>query len=155
MGVKVGDDEGEAVRLLHLARSNTHNPWALPQRPPYLGHVLEAKDLDLPDDEALEQLNVWQTKDGRGCALIYEGKVRALVIRSRHEAETGRGVKIGGSVAELETRYEERADRKDAEPHPGEKGQVHITRYNTLGIAFESEKGKITAITLYPRVAGR
>jgi tRNA A-37 threonylcarbamoyl transferase component Bud32 len=154
MGVKVGDDEQEVVERLKLTSERVGNPWEHKRAAALVGHVLRPADLGLEDD-ALAQVKVRWTRDDRVCALFHDEKLRALVAR-KHGAATGHGVKVHGDAGELFHRYKDCPPTEVKPDVPVEGGHVETRRYDTLGIGFEAaQDGRVSAITLYPRVAGR
>jgi tRNA A-37 threonylcarbamoyl transferase component Bud32 len=149
LGVKIGDPQQEVVDRLNLTKGGPVNPWAAGHAPAYLGNILRLEDLDLPDD-ALNQLDVQRTSDDRICVIFFDDKVRAVVA---HRGQTGRGLKVLGSLTQMLYHYPE-DEVEDAEvPVRGEAGKkIAVHRYRRLGIGFELDRGKVIAITLYPPV---
>jgi serine/threonine protein kinase len=154
LGVQIGDSLDHVVKTLNLTKAGSFNPWENAASPPYLAHLLEARDLDLPDDE-LAHLDVERNRDETVCALFYDGKVRALVVREPHEAKTGRGVSTRSSVADLFGAYdgEEATTRSESltieEQNAGKRhGEIRI--YELLGVSFLIHGKKVTAIALFP-----
>ena len=136
LGVQIGDPQQETVDRLKLAKGGPMNPWAKGRPPSYLGNLLHAADLDLPE-EALDQLDVQRTADDRVCVIFFEDKVRAVVA---HRGQTGRGLKIPGSHRQIDQLY------------LSETSEDANVRYDALGIGFEIRQGKVTAVALYPPV---
>jgi tRNA A-37 threonylcarbamoyl transferase component Bud32 len=154
LGVAIGDPQQEVVDRLHLTKGGPLNPWA-GKRPEYLALALQKDDLHVPDAD-LPRLEVQRTADDRVCVLFLDGKVRAVVVRAPHHAATARGLKIGAGARDLFRLYEETPSAMSAEEPPtgddaGGKNHVEIRKHDTLGIAFELQKGQIVALTLYPR----
>jgi hypothetical protein len=155
LDVKIGDGRQEVVDKLHLTNAATMNPWAGDKPSPYVGHVLRAEDLDVPDT-ALAKLSVEWTEDKCVCAIFYQDKLRAVIVRQPHKkGKTGRGLHVLGSVADLYRLYDEEPTdtssvKLDAEESKGGSSHGEVRRHDDLGIGFMTQKDKITAITLYP-----
>jgi serine/threonine protein kinase len=154
LGVQIGDSLDQVVKALNLTKGGSFNPWEKAASPPYLAHLLEARDLDLPDDE-LARLDVQRNPDETACALFYDGKVRALVVREPHAAATGRGVSTHSSVADLYGAYEEeeatmRSESLTIEEQKAGKRHGEIRIYELLGVSFLIHGKKVTAIALFP-----
>ncbi len=157
LGIKIGDPEAEVLdsftrdKLPLDKETFGHNPWDQTPAPAYLGHVLQASDLVLDDDE-LKELDIKRTKDEQACVLFHKGKVLAVVVRDK--GQTGRGVGIHSKVNELYDGY------KDFDPTKTEtiqfidlklgKQHAEVRRYDQRGIAFLIQGNVITSITLYP-----
>jgi serine/threonine protein kinase len=180
LGIKIGDPREEVWKHLNLVSGGPGNPWSAAEPPAYLGHVLQAADLQLPPD-ALEKLQVQLTADQQTCVLFHESKVVALVARHRG-AVTGRHVKVGDAVQSLYQLYEGEQrtlqtleilvsrlapqrrsdmvlspevfalDQPPAAPKSKKKKTLEVHRYDALGVAFEIDGPHISSITLYPAV---
>jgi hypothetical protein len=157
LGVQIGMPQQEVVdRIKHLTKGGPMNPWDGEKLPAYLGHILTPADLPVPAAK-LAQLDVQRTDDERVCVIFYDGKVCAMVVREPHVAATGRGVKVTGTVQDLFTYYADATPRVSNVKLPQKKdkaGEEHIEirRFDELGIGFEIERARVTAITLYPPV---
>jgi hypothetical protein len=178
LGIKVGDSREEVWKHLNLVSGGPGNPWSAAEPPEYLGHVLQAADLQL-DPDALEKLAVQLTADQQTCVLFHEGKVVALVARHRGAA-TGRQVKVGDAVQSIYQFYEgEQRNLQTidvwaflpgprrfgdmalspnvfslgpAGPKAKKKKTIEVHRYDALGVAFEIDGPHVSGITLYPAV---
>jgi hypothetical protein len=131
----------------------TGNPWKNQRDAKALGHVLKREDLG---DEDLENLHVLQWKNHEVCVIIRQEVVQALIVRYPQRGENGRGVKIGDKEARLVHLYSSELAKEDffagasAAAQPTKKGKVY--RYDALGIGFEVQNERVTAITLYPAI---
>jgi serine/threonine-protein kinase len=155
-GYAIGAPKEEVMpglRVFSSPKDGMNNPWALAHAPSYLGHVLRAADLGLPE-QALGRLEVQYTGDKKVCAIFYEDKVRAIVIQESHEGVTARKVRVGSKAGEVLNAYPETPseDRTLSVPdeEPGKTRTVEVRRYDALGVGFELLDGRVRAITLYP-----
>jgi tRNA A-37 threonylcarbamoyl transferase component Bud32 len=120
-----------------------------------LGHVLAHTAAGTPG--ALAQVNVLLWSEKNVCVLLGQSGVRGVVVRGPHPAVSGRGVRIGDTAQRLEERYAEEPEMSTfherpaagGSPPPAAKwGKIYL--YHALGIGFEVQDGKLTAMTLYP-----
>ncbi len=152
-GVQIGDPRQEVVDRLKLTKGGPMNPWATNQPPGYLGNLLRAEDLHLPED-GLNHLDVQRSGDDRICVIFFEDRVRAVIAQ---RGQTGRGVKTQSWASEVISRYAEDATEEtrvlvNQATQVVEK-KIQIRRYDTLGIGFEIHQNKVFAVALYPAVS--
>jgi hypothetical protein len=140
------------------------------------GHVLQGADLADSSANHEDDFDVLHWTKDQVFVLLFENRVRAVVIHKSQAGTTGRGLSVGDTETKLGDKYQEKPDIRTFELKPGDrKAQltspfprevfassgilppaIHIPewgevrRYDALGIGFEIVKGKITAITLYP-----
>jgi hypothetical protein len=152
-GIHIDQPQQEAVERLKLVKGGPMNPWESGRTPAYLGHVLRAEDLGLPD-EALPRLDVQRTEDDRICVVFYDDRVRAIVVR-KASAGTGRGLKVQDRKGRVMDIYPEDVSQDFAlkvDDSARAARKIEVRRYDALGIGFEMHEDKVTAITLYPPV---
>jgi hypothetical protein len=156
LGVHIGDSREEAESK--LGKMNVRR-WSQKPNDVSLGHVLLplnflATDLGISETQ-LGDLDVSWTDDKKVVVLFLDEKVTAMVVHEPHAGATGRGVRIHDDLNTVTEKY----DKIDAEPtvktmseeQNGVKTmQVEVRRYETLGIGFEIQKGKVVGITLFP-----
>src|SRR5262249_42440078 len=93
-------------------------------------------------------------KNHEVCVIIRQDVLQALIVRYPHRGQNGRGVKIGDREARLVHLYSSEIAKEDYfaaatnEAQPQRKGKVY--RYGVIGIGFEVQHERVTAITLYP-----
>jgi tRNA A-37 threonylcarbamoyl transferase component Bud32 len=158
LGLEIGSSHEDVV--LALGKPDLRfrgNPWKGGGGHLALGHVLEPEELD-GEEADLNHLQVLGWHNHEVCAVLKQDVLQALVVQHPYKAENGRGVKIGDKEARLVHLYSSEIAREDsfvvesdrAPPvaHPARKGKVY--RYDALGIGFEVQNEKVTAITLYP-----
>jgi hypothetical protein len=152
LGVKIGDAQQDVLSRLRLVNGRPENPWAIDPPPRYVGYLLRPEDIGLPA-EALARLDVKRTEDNKVCVIFYEEKVRAVIVREPHAAETGRGLKVGDRSSRVMDVYPEEpsGDIPNFEV-PDTNQKIEIRRYDALGVGFELHHRKVTAVTLYPPV---
>jgi hypothetical protein len=140
------------------------------------GHVLQAADLAHLDADSEDDYDVLHWSRDQVYVLLFENRVRAVVVHKSQAGTSGRGLSVGDAVTTLRDKYLEKPEIRTFERKPGdgnarglspfpseifanprilppairipEWGEVR--RYDGLGIGFEIVKDKITAITLYP-----
>ncbi len=156
LGVQIDDPQSKVVNWLRLSQGAPMNPWATARQPSFLGHLLRAEDLALAGDD-LARLDLRWTSNNSICAIFFEDKLRALIVRQPNTGATGRGLKIGDRKGRVMDVYPE--DPSDtlvvdiADPEKSKPpSKLEIRRYDALGIGFEMRDKTVTAITLYPSV---
>jgi hypothetical protein len=136
LDVKVGAPFDATVDRLSLTRGPAR-PWSPGgTRPASLGHVLEAADLGVPDDD-LARVEVRWSQDETVAVAGLDEAVLAVVIRK----------------GELYKAYDEDSTpRTTSHQLPAEEGGGHgeARHYDPLGVAFFIHKGHVASITLYP-----
>jgi hypothetical protein len=93
---------------------------------------------------------VRRTKDDKVCVVFFDNKVRAVVVRSPHPGETGRGVGMGSKEDALNDRFGDPDDQHKVQAKPPAKGYKVVRFYETLGVGFEMQDKVVTGVTLYP-----
>ncbi len=147
LGVSVNGSFGEAIDRLNLTRGPAH-PWEHGgQRPKALGRVLEAGDLQVPE-ETLPRVEVRWSADERVAVVGLGDTVRA-VVAAGHRAATGRGVAVGAPVSAVYQAYDDAVPETHALP-PDAGGHDEVRRYESQGVAFVIHKGRVASITLFP-----
>jgi hypothetical protein len=152
LGVSIGDRQQDVLGRLRLVNGRPENPWADDPPRAYIGHLLRPGDLGLPDD-ALSRLDVKRTEDNKVCIIFYDEKVRAVVVREPHAAETARGLKVGDRSGRVMDVYPEEPSEDLLLEVPGAgdaRPRVEVRRYDALGVGFEMHNKKVTAVTLNP-----
>ena len=167
LGIKIGDSRDVVIARMGLPEEEHHgdpNPPAAGQvgartvMGGSLGHVLTPADLG--GEANLSRIEVLSWSDRHVSVVLLQGIVRAVVVRAPHPGESGRGIKIGHRDAHMKRVYSEEQPQVGtfALPVPTEKtssrprgGWGEFYRYDSLGIGFEVEGERVTAITLYPR----
>jgi serine/threonine protein kinase len=180
LGVQIGFDRDRLIAAIGQApeKDQPHgNPWNGDHKEA-LGHALKPEYV-VGEDRELDDLDMLLWSKGDICALLRDGIVQALVIHHKPEATTGRGIKIGASLEEVESRYPLDLDpeittfrlqqdlRSSAWPVPvsgvftswpsiktskkATSGKAY--RYDKLGIGFEIANEKVKAIALFPPLA--
>jgi hypothetical protein len=147
LGVRIGDSQSDVVRALTLTKGGQRgNPWKPRHTPSYLGHVLRARDLNLPDG-ALDEVEAHRNGDDTVCVIFHEEKVVAVVALQPHTGATGRGLKLGSPRATLDTHYTE----DPSEIGKDDTGIFELRRFGPCGVGVEIQDGKVIGIALYPR----
>jgi len=159
LGLEVGsslEDVGRKFKIPH-EKERYGDPWAEePKRKKVLGYLLRPDDLG--DDQAvLNSMNVLSWANEEVQVLLHQGVVRAIVIRQPYHAATGRGLRIGDTESRLKDIYPERPviGTHDVITPRGKTGSkvsryIETYRYDELGVGFEVENKRVTAIVLYP-----
>jgi eukaryotic-like serine/threonine-protein kinase len=169
IGVQIGIDRDGLIAAIGKApeKDQPHgNPWKGDHKEA-LGHILKPEDVQ-DEEKNLDDLDMLLWSNGDQCALLRKGTVLAFVVRHQREASSGRGIKIGSSLKEVEDRYpldqsseinifavkqDELASGwmstlKDKSSKKATSGKAY--RYDGLGIGFAIVNEKVTAIALFP-----
>ncbi len=157
LGLQVGSSRDDVVAQLKRAPDihRLGDPWKESARQT-LGKVLMSEDLG--GEASRDKLEMLGWSKEQVVVLLQDNLVRAIVIREPYHAFSGRGLKMGEPEARLVHLYSSEIAAEapllvqpvsgKSGAHPSKKGKIY--RYDALGIGFEVEKEKITAITLYP-----
>lgn len=154
LDIEIGQSRDDVIaRLQKPQHEVTGNPWQ-GDSPEMLGHVLRPELLG--DAQALGKLQVLWWHDHQIGVMLRENRVQAVLVHGPHSAESGRGVAIGTKVAKLKEWYDERP-RTDSYNMTAAKGRSRWGEcywFDSLGIGFEVENERVSAIVLYPPKAG-
>jgi hypothetical protein len=160
LGLQVGstlEDVGRRFKTAHQKESHG-DPWNAAgehdKRKEALGHVLRREDLG----GDFQDLTVLSWANDEVLIFVEEGLVRAMIIRHPYFAASGRGLRIGDKESRLKDIYPERPkiETHDITARAEKRGPrtaryLETYRYDELGIGFEVQDKKVTAIVLYPR----
>jgi tRNA A-37 threonylcarbamoyl transferase component Bud32 len=115
-----------------------------------LGHVLRPDDLAQADDEGETDILVWP--DRKLCVLLEDGKVRAVISRSREVSF--RGCRVGADSKKALDAFPSESMSRDefniverSSGSAAKQGVFH--RFDTVGFGFEAVDGKVAGLTLY------
>jgi tRNA A-37 threonylcarbamoyl transferase component Bud32 len=144
--VHLGDPKANVIEELHLRKPHTGNPWDKGSPRPPLGKLLRPEDLDLDDQELVSLETRWR-HDDQVCVVFHRNQVRGMVVRDR-ECESARKIRIGDDVSRIYQVYPLNPVRSVLDSEDGQSGV--ILRYPGLGLAFEIQNEKVTAMALYP-----
>jgi tRNA A-37 threonylcarbamoyl transferase component Bud32 len=180
-GIEIGDDRDTLMAKRGQAADEeqphgTRGPltaWVGDKALKGFGRVLQPIDVaELHTDPGDFDVLYW-SKD-QVFVLMFENRVRAVVIHKNHAGATGRGVAVGDEETKIGKAYTEKPDIRTFEIKAADRnarsasafsGKVFaspavlpsglpewglVRRYDSLGIGFEIVKDKVKSITLYP-----
>ncbi len=149
LGLRIGGSRDDVIASLGKPqREVTGNPWAGADREA-LGHVLKPEHVGGPSE--LVALRVLWWHDNHVYVLLRDDQVRAIAVHQPYAGKSGRSIGVGTKVAKLKEAYDEPPRAESFRTTAKSRirwGECYC--FDSLGIGFEVENERVTAVVLYP-----
>ena len=146
-GIRIGDSADDVAKLVDVQGAEVGNPWRSVRTKDHIGHIVRPEDLDLPAAD-LDRLSINWVRDHSLHIIYYKEKVVAVLTTQRRDTSS-RGIAFNNDSGRVENVYDDqRFEFESIDLLEG--GHVEVRRFRALGIGFETIKGKVVGMAIFP-----